>query len=106
MESSPRKSFVNPHNDGGSIDGGPGHLRGPKPQGQTSVILGLKQKLRNRFNVSVAEVEYANAAKRSRLGIVMVTSESRPLHSQLDKIVEMVRRTNGLTLVDYSREWV
>ena len=38
--------------------------------------------------------------------IVMVTGESRPLHSQLDKIVEMVRRTNGLTLVDYSREWV
>ncbi|MCH7884048.1 MAG: DUF503 domain-containing protein [Planctomycetes bacterium] len=70
------------------------------------VIQGLKQKLRNRFNVSVAEVEYANAAKRSRLGIVMVTGESRPLHSQLDKIVEMVRRTNGLTLVDYSREWI
>ena len=70
------------------------------------VILGLKQKLRNRFNVSVAEVEYANAAKRSRLGIVMVTGESRPLHSQLDKIVEMVRRTHGLTHVDYSRVWI
>ena len=68
------------------------------------VIHGLKQKLRNRFNVSVAEVAYADAAKRCRLGIVMVTGQSRPLHSQLDKIVEMVRRTNGLTLVNYERE--
>jgi hypothetical protein len=68
------------------------------------VILGLKQKLRNRFNVSVAEIGNADAARRCRLGIAMISNESRPMHSQLDKIVDLVRQTAGLTLLTYERE--
>ena len=68
------------------------------------VTQSFKQKLRNRFNVSVAEVAYGDLPKRCRLAVAMVSKESRPLHSQLDKIVDMVRSTNGLTLVDYNRE--
>ena len=51
------------------------------------VIKGFKDRLRNRFNVSVAEVGFGDAPKRCRLGVVMVSKETRPLHSQLDKIV-------------------
>lgn len=68
------------------------------------VIKGFKDRLRNRFNVSVAEVSFGDAPKRCRLGVVMVSKETRPLHSQLDKIVDLVRRTGGLTLIDYQRE--
>ncbi|MCH7596150.1 MAG: DUF503 domain-containing protein [Planctomycetes bacterium] len=68
------------------------------------VIKGFKDRLRNRFNVSVAEVGFGDAPKRCRLGVVMVSKETRPLHSQLDKIVDLVRRTGGLTLIDYQRE--
>ena len=68
------------------------------------VIAGLKQRLRNRFNISVAEVGHANAPKRCRLGVVMVSGESRVLHSQLDRIVDAVRRTAGVSLLDYERE--
>ncbi len=68
------------------------------------VIASLKQRLRNRFNVSVAEVAYVNTPKRCRLGVAMVSSESRALHSQLDRIVDMVRRTGGVSLLDYERE--
>lgn len=68
------------------------------------VVKSVKQKLRNRFNVSVAEVGYHDSPKRCRMGIVMVSTESRPLHSQLDKIVDLFRRTAGLTLLDYERE--
>ena len=68
------------------------------------VIKGFKDRLRNRFNVSVAEVGFGDAPKRFRLGVVMVSKETRPLHSQLDKIVDLVRRTGGLTLIDYQRE--
>jgi len=69
-----------------------------------SVIHGFKQRLRNRFNVSVAEVAFGDSPKRCRLGIGMVSKEARPLHSQLDQIVDLIRRTGGLTLVEYERE--
>ncbi len=68
------------------------------------VIVSLKQKLRNRFNVSVAEVAYTNAPKRCRLAVVMVSGEARRIHSQLDKLVDLVRRTGGLSLLTYERE--
>ncbi len=68
------------------------------------VLAGLKQRLRNRFNVSVAEVAYLDAPKRSRLAVSIVSRESRVVHSQLDKVVDLVRRTVGLSLVDYERQ--
>ena len=68
------------------------------------VIQGLKQKLRDRFNVSVAEVAYGDAPKRCSLGVAVVSQESRAVHSQLDKVVELVRHTGGVSLLDYRRE--
>ena len=68
------------------------------------VMQGLKQRLRDRFNVSVAEIAYGNAPKRCRLGIAIVSQESRAVHSQLDKVVDLIRRTVGLSLLDYQRE--
>ncbi len=68
------------------------------------VVKGLKQKLRNSYNVSVAEVDYHDLPKRCRLAIAMVSRESRPMHSQFDKMIELIRRVSGLSLVDYQRE--
>ena len=41
------------------------------------VILSVKQRLRNVFNVSVAEVDFLDTPKRCRLAIAMVSRESR-----------------------------
>jgi len=68
------------------------------------VIQSVKQKLRNAFNVSVAEVEFGDLPKRCRLGVAVVSNESRPVHAQLDKVVELVRRCAGLTVLDYERQ--
>ena len=68
------------------------------------VIQSVKQRLRNTFNVSVAEVAFLDAPKRGRLAVAVVCGEVRPLHAQLDKIVDLVRGFGGLTLVDYERE--
>lgn len=68
------------------------------------VIQSLKTRLRNRFNISVSEIGHENSSKRCTLGIAMVSNESRAIHSQLDKIVEMIRATNGSSLIDYERE--
>lgn len=68
------------------------------------VIQSLKQRLRNRFNVSVAEIEYMDVPKRCRLGVAMVSNDSRMIHSQMDHVVDVVRRQAGLSLLDYRRE--
>ena len=68
------------------------------------VIQSVKQRLRNTFNVSVAEVAFLDTPKRGRLAVAVVCGEVRPLHAQLDKIVDLVRGFSGLTLVDYERE--
>jgi uncharacterized protein YlxP (DUF503 family) len=68
------------------------------------VVQSVKQKLRNRFNVSVAEVEYGDSPKRCQLGIATVSNESKHVHSQLDKIVDVIRCAGGLTLLEYKRE--
>ncbi len=69
------------------------------------VIHSLKQRLRNRFNVSVAEIDFQDAPKRCRLGLAMVSQDTRSLHSQLDKIVDAVRRVGQLSLLEYEREF-
>lgn len=68
------------------------------------VLQGFKQRLRNEFNVSVDELAYGDSPKRSRIGAAVVGRSSSNLHSQLDKIVDQVRRTPGLTLLEYERE--
>ncbi len=68
------------------------------------VIQSVKRRLRNVFNVSVSEIGHCDSAKRSTLGVAMIARESRPMQSQLDKVVDLVRRSAGLTLVDYTSE--
>lgn len=68
------------------------------------VVQSVKTRLRNTFNVSVAEVRHLENRRQCGLAVVMISREARPLHSQLDKMVDMVRHTAGLTLVDYQRE--
>jgi hypothetical protein len=68
------------------------------------ILQSFKQRLRDRFNVSVLEVGYGDAPKRCRLGVAAVFNVTREAHSQLDQIVDVVRQTHGLTLVNYERE--
>ena len=70
------------------------------------VVLGLKTKLRQRFNVSVAELDTANTAKRCRLGLAMICGESRPIHSQFDQMMDLIRSASGVTLLEYHREFL
>jgi uncharacterized protein len=68
-------------------------------------IKGLKQRLRDRFNVSVAEVDHHDVHQRCTLGLAMVANESRAMHSQFDKMVDLVRGAPRVSLLDYEREF-
>ncbi|MDR1947087.1 MAG: DUF503 domain-containing protein [Desulfovibrio sp.] len=54
------------------------------------VALSLKRKVRNKFNVSVAEVGSENDMNSLRLAFVSVSNEKRHLESRMTKCLSMV----------------
>lgn len=55
------------------------------------VVRGIVDRLRQRFNVSVAEVEARDHRQLIVLGMAMVGEEAKPVRSALDQIVVMLR---------------
>lgn len=68
------------------------------------VVKSLKDRLRNRFNVSVAEVGSLDHRQQAELGVAVVGNEGRFVESCLDKIVDYVRLDRSASLVDYDVE--
>jgi len=56
------------------------------------VIKSIKDRLRNEFNVSVAEVEELDNRQLAVLGMAMVSNEAHHLKSALGQIVEVLRK--------------
>ena len=59
-------------------------------KGKRKVAQSLKQKLRNTFNVAVAEVEAMDVHDRLVLGVVTTANESAKGESRLSKALAMV----------------
>lgn len=68
------------------------------------VIKSVKDRLANRFNVSVAEVDDLDSWQRAELGVAMVANDGRFVESCLHKIVDELRRERSASLVDYHVE--
>jgi uncharacterized protein YlxP (DUF503 family) len=68
------------------------------------VILSLKDRIANSHNVSVAEVDRLDEHQRSIFGIAMVSNDKRYIEGGLSKIVDMVRMSDGVNLLDYKIE--
>lgn len=57
-----------------------------------SIIKSLQARLRNEFNVSVAEVDAQDAHGRAVLGVACVSSSSDYARGQLDAILRWIER--------------
>ena len=68
------------------------------------VIKGLKDRLRNKFNVSIAEVDHQDQWQRATLGVAMAGTDGRYVNSVLSKLVDHLRAVRGAELVDYELE--
>jgi hypothetical protein len=65
------------------------------------VVSSIKDKLRNHFNVSVAEVDDQEQRQSATLGIAMVSNETQHLKKALSQIVEALRGHPAAQLVDF-----
>jgi len=68
------------------------------------VVKGLKERIRARFNVSVAEVGETELWQRATLGIASVSSSRPHAGEVLDKVADLVRSNTSVEVLDYHIE--
>ena len=64
----------------------------------------IKDRLKNKFNASVAEVDEMDKWQKAVLGISVVSNDKKHLYSYMDKIVDFLEDYNKLTIIDYTLE--
>jgi uncharacterized protein YlxP (DUF503 family) len=64
----------------------------------------LKDRIRNTFNVSVAEVDGNDLWQKSSLAVAAVSNDKSHLNQTLDRVINMVRAVPELDLLDYQIE--
>ena len=68
------------------------------------VVRSIIDRLRNGFNVSIAEVDDLDQCQIVALGIAMVGAEAYPVRTKLEKIVEALRSHPVAELLDHEIE--
>ncbi len=68
------------------------------------VLKSLKERIRNKFNVSVAEVDHNQLWQRSTLGVATVSTAVQHANEVLSKAVNFVERDGRVQLLEYSIE--
>lgn len=70
------------------------------------VVQGLKDRLRRRFNVAVAEIDYQDLWQRSLVAAVTVSGDHVRAQQVLDSAEKEAALLLGADLVDARIEWV
>jgi hypothetical protein len=68
------------------------------------IVKSLRDRIRNRFNVSVSEVDSLDLRQQAVLGVTLATNDRVFADQVLAKVVDLVRATPGAVLVDYETE--
>jgi Uncharacterized protein conserved in bacteria len=68
------------------------------------VVRSLIQHIRNKFNVSVAEVDELNVWRRATLGVAVVSNEAAFANKVLSKVVDHVEGDWRVVVDDYGIE--
>jgi uncharacterized protein YlxP (DUF503 family) len=66
-----------------------------------SVLNHVKERIRTRFNVSVAEVDHQDLWQRATLGVAAVSGEGSVLDRLLHDVLSVVEREDRLSVLDY-----
>ena len=70
------------------------------------VLKGFKDRLANRFNVSVAEVDGQDSHRTAVLAAVMVGSDRRYVEGAIQKIINAAAMHRDMILVSSEVEWL
>ena len=66
----------------------------------------ITDRLRQRFNISLSEVEYQNLWQRSVLAIVTVNTDRKHADSTLSKVIELLESEGDLQVTGVQTEYL
>jgi len=70
------------------------------------VLRSLKQRLRNKHNVAVAEIEYQDLWQRACLGVTSVSNDKSLLDSTFQAVLRQAERNPDAQLLDFTMEFL
>ena len=73
-------------------------------KGKRHSLRSLKDRIRNTFNVSVAEVDNNDLWQKATLGVAAISNDKAHLNRTLDLVLNMVRSVPDVSLLDYQIE--
>ena len=68
------------------------------------IILRIKDSLKHKFNVSVAEIDFQNSHNRVLLGVVLISNEVKFANSVMSKVINFVETAYPGRLLDYTMD--
>ena len=70
-----------------------------------SILKSVIRRIRNEFNVSIAEVDYHDAWHSALIGIATVSTDAAHAHGRLTQVINWIERTRlDVDLVDFQIE--
>jgi len=66
----------------------------------------IKEKLRNKHNVAVAEVDYQDIWQRAQIGLTSVSSDQKVLDSTFQAVLRMAERSADAQLTNFEVEYL
>ncbi|MDZ7265304.1 MAG: DUF503 domain-containing protein [candidate division KSB1 bacterium] len=68
------------------------------------VLKSIKTRIRNKFNVSIAEIENNDKWQRATIGVAIVSNDKKIVDSTLNQIMQFIENDVRLEIVDHSIE--
>jgi uncharacterized protein YlxP (DUF503 family) len=75
-------------------------------KGKRQVLRSIKDRVRARFNVSIAEVDRQDSWQRATLGVAAVSNDAQLVDEILSKVVNFIEGSRDALLLDYSIDLV
>jgi uncharacterized protein len=73
-------------------------------KGKRQILLSLKERIKNTYNVSIAEVDANDLWQRAVLGVACVANDGRHVNRVLDSVLNAVRANPSVELVQHHTE--
>jgi len=73
-------------------------------KGRRSVVKGMKDRIKARFNVSVAEVGETELWQRATLGVACVSGSKAAAGETLDHVMDLVRSNTSVDVIGHQVE--
>jgi hypothetical protein len=75
-------------------------------KGKRHILKRIKDRVKNKFNVSIAEVDHNELWQRTTLGVAVVSNRKQFANQVLSEVVDLINKENGVQIIDYSIELI